>query len=54
METKLFELRDEGTFIPVLAVLMEPIGDPATDWLLRRAAMRALQGVKLGIGFALA
>ncbi len=36
METKLFELRDAGTFIPIIATLMTS-SDPAEAYLLRRA-----------------
>ena len=36
METKLFELRDEGTFIPIITTLMNS-SDPAEAYLLRRA-----------------
>lgn len=35
METKLFELRDRGTFIPIIATLMCS-DDPAEVYLLRR------------------
>ena len=36
MDTKLFELRDRGTFIPIIATLMTS-SDPAEAYLLRRA-----------------
>lgn len=36
METKLFELRDKATFIPVMCTLMESEHDQEA-WLLRRA-----------------
>ena len=36
METKLFELRDEGTFIPIIATLMYSENE-AEAYLLRRA-----------------
>ena len=36
METKLFELRDKGTFIPIIATLMTS-SDPAEAYLLRCA-----------------
>jgi hypothetical protein len=35
MNTKLFEIRDVGTFIPVIAILMES-SDPQEHYLLRR------------------
>ena len=37
MKTKLFELRDRGTFIPVLAVQLSPSDDFSENWLMRRA-----------------
>lgn len=43
METKLFEVRDRGTFIPVMATLMLPTESPGSEegqsefFLLRRA-----------------
>lgn len=36
MQSKLFELRDRGTFVPVLCTLMESCHDQER-WLLRRA-----------------
>lgn len=36
MTSKLFELRDKGTFVPVLCTLMESAHDQER-WLLRRA-----------------
>jgi hypothetical protein len=37
MKTKALEVRDEGTFIPVLAVNMNPaVGNEDQRWLLRR------------------
>ncbi len=35
MTAKLFEIRDEGTLIPVMAVRLKP-GDEAERWLLAR------------------
>lgn len=37
MKTKLFELRDRGTFIPVMAVQVTPGDDFSENWLMRRA-----------------
>lgn len=38
LNVKLFEIRDRGTFIPALAILMCPEGLPEAErWLLRRA-----------------
>ena len=37
METKLFELRDEGTFIPIIATLMAQPENEEEEYLLRRA-----------------
>jgi hypothetical protein len=38
IETKLFELRDAATFIPVVAMRMDPAGKPEPErYLLRRA-----------------
>ena len=39
MDTKLFEVRDRGTFIPVIATLMIPVGTEADAeaFLLKRA-----------------
>lgn len=36
MKTKLFEIRDEGAFIPVVAIKFESM-DENEGWLLRRA-----------------
>lgn len=36
MEVKLFEIRDNATFIPAIGIAMES-GDDAEHWLLRRA-----------------
>ena len=36
LQTKTFEIRDAGTFIPVMATLMAP-GDERDTYLLRRA-----------------
>lgn len=40
MQTKLFELRDAGTFVPVLCTMMESDQDQEA-WLLRRAGYQA-------------
>lgn len=37
METKVFELRDRGTFIPLLAVKAPRSPDERERWLLRRS-----------------
>ncbi len=37
MKTKLFELRDRSTFIPVMAVQLSPSDDSSENWLMRRA-----------------
>jgi hypothetical protein len=37
MKTKLFELRDEGTFIPIIATLMAEPDNEAEEYLLARA-----------------
>ena len=37
MKTKLFELRDKGTFIPIIATLMAKPANEAEAYLLRRA-----------------
>lgn len=39
IETKLFEVRDRGTFIPVMATLVRPdnVGHAHENYLLRRA-----------------
>jgi hypothetical protein len=46
MQTKLFEIRDIGTFIPAIATLMEP-EDERDGYLLRRA------GYGIGTGLVL-
>lgn len=46
MQTKTFELLDKGTFIPMIAVLMEP-EEPGDLYLLRRS------GYRLGDGFVM-
>lgn len=46
MEVKLFELRDRGTFIPAIAVLMES-DDPSEHYLLRRAGYGVSQRLAL-------
>lgn len=46
IETKLFELRDVGTFIPIIAMLMES-GDEREAWLLRRAGYSRLSNLVL-------
>jgi hypothetical protein len=37
MQTKLLELRDEGTFIPIIATLMARPDNEQEEYLLRRA-----------------
>lgn len=47
METKCFELRDEGTTVPVIATLMDEPANEEERWLLRRA------GYGIGTGLVL-
>ena len=44
MITKLFEIRDKATFIPVMATLMRPaVGDDEEFYLLRRAGFNIFE-----------
>jgi len=44
METKLFELRDKGTFIPIMCTRVsdEASENDQENWLLRRAGFRSI------------
>lgn len=37
MKIKLLEIRDEGTFIPAIAIRLFAVADSQDEWLLRRA-----------------
>lgn len=48
MQTKLFEVRDSATFIPVVAVLLDPdFNNEENKYLIRRAGFRIEPGVIL-------
>lgn len=44
MKTKLFEVRDRETFLPVFSILMEPTNE-GNAYLLRRAGYRAGENI---------
>lgn len=49
IESKIFEIRDKGTYIPILAVLMES-NDPAENYHLKRFSWSHIYVFKIANG----